>query len=139
MRLLSKKAGYLTTMDVSERIASLEDVEGTIYRILSMSNKVHMSKAMGYSRQGFYNKIRDRSFTLGEIIKMFKMIRDFKEEDFRECRIDRIKRYRAMSLMDFNRMYVGRKKKRKNESENAAMRKMREDSPGEEQGSVSGV
>lgn len=104
MRFLSKKAGYTSTMDVTDMLVKVGEMEGTIYRILSLSNKTRLSEVLGYSRQGFHNKIRDRSFTLKELIMMFRIIKDFKDEDYKRCKVERIKRHRVMDLMAFNKL-----------------------------------
>lgn len=109
MRIISDKASYETTSSIAEKLMEISKMEGTIYRILTLSNKTYLAYKLGYSRSGFYKKIRNRSFNIRELAQIFDTIVNFKDQDWTEGKIDRLKRYRVMSLMDFNKIY--RKKK----------------------------
>lgn len=109
MRILSKKASYETASSVADKIKAVRDMEGTIYRILTLSNKTYLASKLGYSRSGFYKKIQNRNFNIRELDQIFETIIGFKDHEWVESKIDRLKRHRAMSLMEFNKGYRRKK------------------------------
>lgn len=109
MRIVSGKASYETMSSVAEKLMEISEMEGTIYRILTLSNKTYLASRLGYSRSGFYKKIQNRTFNIRELASIFDTIVNFKEQDWTKSKIDRLKRYRAMSLMEFNRSYKRKK------------------------------
>lgn len=109
MRIVSNKASYETTSSVAEKLMEISKMEGTIYRILTLSNKTYLASKLGYSRSGFYKKIQNRNFNIRELAQIFDMIISFKDQDWAESKIDRLKRYRAISLMEFNKNYKRKK------------------------------
>ena len=68
-----------------------------------------MASKLGYSRSGFYKKIQNRSFNIRELAQIFDTIINFKDQDWAESKIDRLKRYGAISLMEFNKNYKRKK------------------------------
>ena len=102
MRIVSNKASYETTSSIAEKLMEISKMECTIYRILTLSNKTYLASKLGYSRSGFYKKIQNRNFIFDTII-------NFKDQDWTEGKINRLKRYRAMSLMEFNKSYKKKK------------------------------
>lgn len=58
MRIVSNKASYETTSSIAEKLMEISKMEGTIYRILTLSNKTYLASKLGYSRSGFYKKYR---------------------------------------------------------------------------------
>lgn len=109
MRIVGSKAGYETTSSIAEKLMEISKMEGTIYRILTLSNKTYLASRLGYSRSGFYKKIQNRNFNIRELAQIFDMIINFKDQDWAESKIDRLKRYRAISLMEFNKNYKRKK------------------------------
>lgn len=109
MRIISNKASYETTSSVAEKLMEISKMEGTIYRTLTLSNKTYLASKLGYSRSGFYKKIQNRSFNIRELAQIFDTIINFKEQDWAESKIDRLKRYKAISLMEFNKNYKRKK------------------------------
>lgn len=109
MKIVSNKASYETASSVAEKLMEINKMEGTIYRILTLSNKTYLASKLGYSRSGFYKKIQNRNFNIRELAQIFDTIINFKEQDWAESKIDRLKRYRAISLMEFNKNYKRKK------------------------------
>lgn len=109
MRIVSNKASYETMSSVAEKLMEISKMEGTIYRILTLSNKTYLASKLGYSRSGFYKKIQNRNFNIRELAQIFDTIINFKDQDWAESKIDRLKRYRAISLMEFNKNYKRKK------------------------------
>ena len=109
MRIVGSKASYETTSSIAEKLMEISKMEGTIYRILTLSNKTYLASKLGYSRSGFYKKIQNMSFNIRELAQIFDTIINFKDQDWTEGKINRLKRYRAMSLMEFNKSYKKKK------------------------------
>ena len=109
MRIVSNKASYESMSSVAEKLMEISMMEGTIYRILTLSKITYLASIYGYSRSGFYKKIQNRSFNIRELAQIFDTIINFKEQDWAESKIDRLKRYRAISLMEFNKNYKRKK------------------------------
>ena len=108
MRIVGSKASYETTSSIAEKLMEISKMEGTIYRILTLSNKTYLASKLGYSRSGFYKKIQNRSFNIRELAQIDTII-NFKDQEWTEGKINRLKRYRAMSLMEFNKSYKKKK------------------------------
>lgn len=100
LKVTSDKVGYLTVMDVYDRLSSVKEVEGTIYRILTLSNKLRLARETGASRSGLYRKIKTRTLSVSELYSIFSILRDSKEED----KVDTARRYRPQTIEEFNRM-----------------------------------
>ena len=96
--------------------------ENIIYRILKDSNKTYLAYVSGYSRNGFSKKIKARSFSFSELIRIFKIIQNMTEEESKKSRID------------WNSVYVVNDRK-----ENAAVQRVRKTCGGKKQGIVPGV
>ena len=109
MRIVSNKASYETTSSIAEKLMEISKMEGTIYRILTLSNKTYLASKLGYSRSGFYKKIQNRSFNIRELAQIFDTIINFKEQDWAERKIDRLKTDRPQRLMKSNKSYKKKK------------------------------
>lgn len=103
-RIVSDNVSYHSVEEIARMIGSLIEVEGTIYRILSLSNKTMISERMGISRSGLYFKIRTRSLSLSELGEIFKMIMTAQEEDSHNKAIRTLMKYKGMTLEEFNEM-----------------------------------
>ena len=84
MRIVGSKASYETTSSIAEKLMEISKMEGTIYRILTLSNKTYLASKLGYSRSGFYKKIQNRSFNIRELAQIFDTIINFKDQDWTE-------------------------------------------------------
>ena len=109
MRIVSSKASYETTSSIAAKVIEISKLEATIYRIRTLSNTTYLASKLGYSRSGFYKKIQNRNFNIRELAQIFDTIINFKDQDWTEGKINRLKRYRAMSLMEFNKSYKKKK------------------------------
>ncbi len=58
MRIVSGKASYETMSSVAEKLMEISEMEGTIYRILTLSNKTYLASRLGYSRLGSTRRSR---------------------------------------------------------------------------------
>ena len=47
MRIVSNKASYETMSSVAEKLMEISKMEGTIYRILTLSNKTYLASKLG--------------------------------------------------------------------------------------------
>lgn len=103
-RMVSDNVSYHSVEEIARMIESLIEVEGTIYRILSLSNKTMISERMGISRSGLYFKIRTRSLNLSELGEIFKMIMSVQEEDSHNKAIRTLMKYKGMTIEEFNEM-----------------------------------
>ena len=103
-RIVSDNVSYHSVEEIARMIESLIEVEGTIYRILSLSNKTMISERMGISRSGLYFKIRTRSLNLSELGEIFKMIMSVQEEDSNNKAIRTLMKYKGMTIEEFNEM-----------------------------------
>lgn len=103
-RIVSDNVSYHSVEEIARMIESLIEVEGTIYRILSLSNKTMISERMGISRSGLYFKIRTRSLNLSELGEIFKMIMSVQEEDSHNKAIRTLMKYKGMTIEEFNEM-----------------------------------
>lgn len=103
-RIVSDNVSYHSVEEIARMIESLIEVEGTIYRILSLSNKTMISERMGISRSGLYFKIRTRSLNLSELGEIFKMIMSVQEEDSHNKAIRALMKYKGMTIEEFNEM-----------------------------------
>lgn len=103
-RIVSDNVSYHSVKEIARMIGSLIEVEGTIYRILSLSNKTMISERMGISRSGLYFKIRTRSLNLSELGEIFKMIMRVQEEDSHNKAIRTLMKYKGMTIEEFNEM-----------------------------------
>lgn len=103
-RIVSDNVSYHSVEEIASMIESLIEVEGTIYRILSLSNKTMISERMGISRSGLYFKIRTRSLNLSELGEIFKMIMSVQEEDSHNKAIRTLMKYKGMTIEEFNEM-----------------------------------
>lgn len=103
-RIVSDNVSYHSVEEIARMIESLIEVEGTIYRILSLSNKTMISERMGISRSGLYFKIRTRSLNLSELGEIFKMIMTVQEEDSHNKAIRTLMKYKGMTIEEFNEM-----------------------------------
>lgn len=103
-RIVSDNVSYHSVEEIARMIESLIEVEGTIYRILSLSNKTMISERMGISRSGLYFKIRTRSLNLSELGEIFKMIMSAQEEDSHNKAIRTLMKYKGMTIEEFNEM-----------------------------------
>lgn len=103
-RIVSDNVSYHSVEEIARMIGSLIEVEGTIYRILSLSNKTMISERMGISRSGLYFKIRTRSLNLSELGEIFKMIMTVQEEDSHNKAIRTLMKYKGMTIEEFNEM-----------------------------------
>lgn len=103
-RIVSDNVSYHSVEEIARMIESLISVEGTIYRILSLSNKTMISERMGISRSGLYFKIRTRSLSLSELGEIFKMIMSVQEEDSHNKAIRALMKYKGMTIEEFNEM-----------------------------------
>lgn len=103
-RIVSDNVSYHSVEEIARMIESLISVEGTIYRILSLSNKTMISERMGISRSGLYFKIRTRSLNLSELGEIFKMIMSVQEEDSHNKAIRTLMKYKGMTIEEFNEM-----------------------------------
>lgn len=103
-RIVSDNVSYHSVEEIARMIESLIEVEGTIYRILSLSNKTMISERMGISRSGLYFKIRKRSLNLSELGEIFKMIMSVQEEDSHNKAIRTLMKYKGMTIEEFNEM-----------------------------------
>lgn len=103
-RIVSDNVSYHSVEEIARMIESLIEVEGTIYRILSLSNKTMISERMGISRSGLYFKIRTRSLNLSELGEIFKMIMRVQEEDSHNKAIRTLMKYKGMTIEEFNEM-----------------------------------
>lgn len=106
-RLLDRKVGYMTLMEVADKVIELAEMEGTMYRILLMSNKAELSRMLGHGKDFIGDRIDARRFTLGELSEIFRALRDFKEEDYKRARIERVRKYPTLTLSEFSRRHVG--------------------------------
>ena len=97
-RIVSDNVSYHSVEEIARMIESLIEVEGTIYRILSLSNKTMISERMGISRSGLYFKIRTRSLNLSELGEIFKMIMRVQEEDSHNKAIRTLMKYKGMTI-----------------------------------------
>lgn len=109
MRIVSDKVSFETVSSVAEKLVELDKMEGTVYRILVLSNKTYLASRLGYSRSGFYKKIQHKTFNIRELAFIFKTIVNFEEQDWAKSKIDRLRRYRIMSLVEFNKSYKQKK------------------------------
>lgn len=103
-RIVSDNVSYHSVEEIARMIESLISVEGTIYRILSLSNKTMISERMGISRSGLYFKIRTRSLNLSELGEIFRMIMKVQEEDSHNKAIRTLMKYKGMTIEEFNEM-----------------------------------
>ena len=46
MRIVSNKASYETASSVAEKLMEINKMEGTIYRILTLSNKTYLASKL---------------------------------------------------------------------------------------------
>lgn len=81
-----------------ERFSTFKKEENLVYNMLNKCNKVFVSNKLGYSRAGFYKKLKNRSFSTHELIKICTIISSFDEKDMHLSRIGRI-RYIQQSAM----------------------------------------
>ena len=109
MRIVSSKASYETTSSIAEKLMEISKMERTIYRILTLSNNTYLASKVGYSSSVFYKKIQNRNFNIRELAQIFDTIINFKDQDWTEGKINRLKRFRAMSLMELNKSYKKKK------------------------------
>lgn len=107
---------------ILNRIIRVAEKENVIYRILKDSNKTYLSGLTGYSRNGFCKKIKARSFSFSELIRIFKIIQNMSEEEGKKSRID------------WEGVYIVNDGKK-----DASVRKVRKRSGGKEQGSLPGM
>lgn len=112
-RIVSDNVSYHSVEEIARMIESLIEVEGTIYRILSLSNKTMISERMGISRSGLYFKIRTRSLNLSELGEIFKMIMSVQEEDSHNKAIRTLMKYKGMTIEEFNEMNDEKKRRLK--------------------------
>ena len=75
----------------------------------TLSNKTYLASKLGYSRSGFYKKIQNRNFNIRELAQIFDTFINFKDQDWTEGKINRLKRHRATSLMEFNKSHKKKK------------------------------
>lgn len=82
-----------------ERFSTFKKEENLIYNILNKCNKVFVSGRLGYSRAGFYKKIKNRSFTTHELIKICTILSEFDEKDMHLSRVGRIKYVQQAAIL----------------------------------------
>ena len=116
------KSKPLSAKSVLNRLIMAAEKENIIYRILKDSNKTYLAHVSGYSRNGFSKKIKARSFSFSELVRIFKIIQNMPEEESKKSRID------------WNSVYVVNDRK-----ENAAVQRVRKTCGDKKQGIVPGV
>ncbi len=116
------KSKSLSAKSVLNRLIMAAEKENVIYRILKDSNKTYLAHVSGYSRNSFSKKIKARSFSFSELIRIFKIIQNMPEEESKKSRID------------WNSVYVVNDRK-----ENAAVLRVRKTCGGKKQGIVPSV
>lgn len=107
---------------VLDRIIKVAERENVIYRILKDSNKTYLASILGYSRNGFSKKIKARSFSLSELVRIFKIIQNMSVDEEKKSRID------------WKSVYIVR-----NDKENASVRRVRKTGGCKKQRAVPGV
>ena len=95
---------YVSIRDIYGKLKGLKDIEGTIYRILTMSNKTYIARILGISRSGIYSKIRSMSMSLSELHEVFSVLNDFVGENKERKMLDREWKHKGYTIEEFNRM-----------------------------------
>lgn len=98
--LVTSKTSWTSVKDITNRINIIKASEDSIYYILRNANKKMIAEMMGMSRGYIYHRIKHRCFTIDELYKIFQRIEDFKDEEFKKARIDRMKKFRDVKLED---------------------------------------
>lgn len=98
--IVTNKAKWHTVKDITSRINIVKASEDTIYYILRNCNKKMIAEAIGVSRGYLHKRVKERSFTVDELYKIFSLVESFKDEDFKKARIVRMKKFKDIKVED---------------------------------------
>lgn len=124
-----RRSNFYTVEEFLRKLKWLEENENVLYRILNDSNKSEFSQMLGYSRNGFANKIKNKSFSLKELVSIFTKIEAMTLEELETAKVD-CSRFYTMNFKKLVHSYATNKE---------TMRKMRKACRYPKQRSLSGL